>query len=278
MMATVMPRRRRVRTNVAAPGVSRTRSLARSSAGPSSPSRRATRWCSAVSKSSSPAIAAAVISATCSPVPASSASRSMISSWIRVWSTSSTTSRLLRVPTTSRSTARSKPCSFAVATAASRSSPSDASTTANWYAVTGVRDSRRIRSMLPPAFAMAAVTAARSPGVRVSASTVTVCTRRNGVGVGSTGSKCTCMPRSQPNSRRSRSRSRPAGTRIKIPRFRRPRMTTCSMSPTSAPASWSMPSSSVVSPGPSGPVTETRMVSWSVTTFARSTDAVEHVA
>ena len=91
--ATEKPSRPMVRTSVRAPGVSRTAARTSSRTETGSPARAATRSCRLAVKSSSPRIARSVTAATSADRPACWASSSITSSWIRVESTSITTSR-----------------------------------------------------------------------------------------------------------------------------------------------------------------------------------------
>ncbi|CAL2062013.1 exported protein of unknown function [Streptomyces murinus] len=253
-----------MRIRVRAPGVSRISLRTFSTTEASRPASRATRACSDCSKSSSPRIAAAVTSATLSSQPAWAAKSSMTSSWIRVESTSMTTRRCARRCRPAETTAMSTPSAPASEASAVRRGSVSTPETANSTAVTGYLASRKIRSMLPPAFAIRAAMAAVDSAVSGWPRTVT---RERPRPRGRLSpwpemiSACIFIDSAQLCTVARRSPSMPAGGWLtSAHRTRRPRVTTCSMSTTSTEYAARVSKSPAVMPGRSLPKILTRRV------------------
>ena len=259
---TVNPRRLRVRTSVRAPGVRRTCARTWSSTDAGRPASSATRSCRLSAKSSSPRMARSVTAVTSASRPAWTAISSMTSSWIRVESTSMTTRRRPRRARPAGDTATSTPKAAATADRTRRRPLTSAPDTSISIVVTGQREIRRMRSMLPPCSAIASAMADMASAVMGEPSTVT-CSRplRRPALSPKPVRHLTFMPSASPA--RVRSAATPAGsspTDSSTARVRCERTTTCSTSNTVRSRPATAAKSTALTPGRSGPVSVTRSV------------------
>ena len=264
--ATVKPSRLRVRTSVRAPGVSRTSARTSSSTDVGRPARCATRSRKLAAKSSSPRMARSVTAATSGPRPACAAISSITSSWISVESTSIITSRRPRRARPAGETATSTPCAAATPASTCRSPATSAPETSISTVVTGQREIRRMRSMLPPPAAIDSAMARMACGSSGAPRTVT-CNLpwRRGALSPEPLRHLTFMPRPSPatiSASRTPTGSLPAV--MSTASVRCERTTTCSTSSTTTSWSARAANSAAVTPGRSAPVRVTSRVGSSV--------------